>query len=423
MRRALIAAVAGAIALGSVAMTVPSQAASVGNPLPPTMFGQHVPGIANGTKPTVPYGTVRLWDAGVAWGQVNQGKGKFWWNGLDGAIQNANAQKVSSLYVLGSTPTWAATNKKQGTYPNKGAASVPGMANWKDWVSAVVTRYAASIDSYQIWNEANLSTFFAGTPQQMADLTQAAYKIIKAGDPTAKVVSASSTVRLTASYDKFFPAYLTALKKKGWPVDAIAIHTYPAGNQGPAERVSYINKTKADMTKAGVPAAIELWDTEVNFGIKGPGSIAERNIAPAEGAGWLATTYLDNVTLGVARSYWYFWAPSDGRVGIVTYDGSPAATAFATIERWIGNAFHSCNRGTNGAANTCQLGDNVNPEIVAWVSSGSAKFTVPASATTQCDVMNSCSAIAPGTSVTIGSSPLWFGSAARAKTNQQGLGF
>ena len=79
---------------------------------------------------------------------------------------------MSSLYVLGSTPTWAATNKKQGTYPNKGAASVPGMANWKDWVSAVVTRYAASIDSYQIWNEANLSTFFAGTPQQMADLTQ-----------------------------------------------------------------------------------------------------------------------------------------------------------------------------------------------------------------------------------------------------------
>jgi len=423
MRRALISAVAGAIALGSVAMTVPSQAASIANPLPTTMFGQHVPGIANGTTPTVPYGTVRLWDAGVAWGQVNQAKGKFWWNGLDAAIQNANAQKVSTLYVLGSTPTWAATNKKQGTYPNKGAASMPGMANWKNWVSAVVNRYAASIDSYQIWNEANLSNFFAGTPAQMADLTAAAAKIIRAGDPTAKIVSASSTVRLTKSYDKFFPAYLKALKKKGWPVNAVAVHTYPAANEGPAERVGYINKTKADMVKVGTPAAIELWDTEVNYGIQGPGKIAGRTIAPAVGAGWLATTYLDNLTLGVARSYWYFWAPADGRVGVVTNDGTPAATAYATVERWVGNAFYSCARGANGAANTCQMGDNNNPEMVAWVSSGTGKFTVPAGATTQCDVMNSCSAIAPGTSVTIGSSPLWFGSASRAATNQQGSGF
>ena len=423
MRRALIAAVAGAITLGSVAMAVPSQAASVGNPLPVTEFGQHVPGIAAGVKPTVPFGTIRLWDSGVAWGQVNQAKGKFWWNGLDQAIGNANSQKVSSLYVLGSTPTWAATNKSQGTYPNKGAASMPGMANWKNWVTAVVQKYANSIDSYQIWNEANLTNFFAGTPQQMADLTAAAYKIIKAGDPSAKVVSASSTVRLTARYNKFFPAYLTALKKKGWPVDAIAIHSYPAANEGPAERVNYINKTKADMTKAGVPAGVELWDTEVNYGIQGPGSIPAQNIAPATGAGWVATTYLDNLTLGVARSYWYFWAPADGRVGIVTNDGTPAATAYGTIERWIGNAFYSCGRGTNGAANTCQMGDNNNPEVVAWVSSGSGKFTVPAGATVQCDVMNSCSAVAPGTPVTIGSSPLWFGSSARAAVNQQGSGF
>jgi len=41
MRRAFIAAVAGAITLGSVAVAVPSQAASVGNPLPVTQFGQH----------------------------------------------------------------------------------------------------------------------------------------------------------------------------------------------------------------------------------------------------------------------------------------------------------------------------------------------------------------------------------------------
>ena len=46
------------------------------------------------------------------------------------------------MYVLGSTPKWAASNTKQGTYPNKGAASNPkSIKDWKNWVTAVVKRY------------------------------------------------------------------------------------------------------------------------------------------------------------------------------------------------------------------------------------------------------------------------------------------
>ena len=46
MRRALIAAVASLTVLGSLAATVPSQAAAA-NPVPPTLFGLHIPGIAS----------------------------------------------------------------------------------------------------------------------------------------------------------------------------------------------------------------------------------------------------------------------------------------------------------------------------------------------------------------------------------------
>ena len=165
-------------------------------------------------------GLIRLWDSGVSWGLVEQHRGKYWWVGLDRAVAAATSQGAEILYVLGSTPTWAASNRKQGSYPNAGAASSPRhIADWRRWVTAVVRRHGASIYAYQVWNEANLPTFWQGTPRQMARLTLEAHKIIKRLDPTAKVVAASSTVRLSSAFNRFFPAYLKELRKVGWPVD------------------------------------------------------------------------------------------------------------------------------------------------------------------------------------------------------------
>lgn len=418
MRRTLISTLAAVAVVATSLAAVPAAQADSGGPIAEPVFGMHVPTIANGTDPGVTYGSIRLWDSGVTWGQVEQKKGSYWWNGLDAAIANANEQKVSTLYVLGSTPTWAATNKSQGTYPNKGAASVPKMKDWKSWVTAVTQRYADSIDSYQIWNEADLKNYWAGSPKQMADLTKAAAKIIRQNDPTATIVSASSTVRLKSSYNRFFPAYLKALKKAKWPVDAIAVHTYPAGNGDPADRVGYIQQVQKDMKKAKVPANKTLWDTEVNYGIPGPGSTKGQSIGGAQAAAWVAQTYLDDIRLGVARSYWYFWSPATNRIGITFQDGTPGAQGYQTVNNWLAGSYYSCTDGTGTSPNTCQLGDNNNPEVIAWATTGTATYTVPAGASVQCDALNNCQAVAPGTQVQIGSMPLWFGTPAGQAANQ-----
>ena len=109
------------------------------------------------------------------------------------------------------------------------------MAHWDAWVTAVVTRYGDRINNYQIWNEANLANFYGGTPTEMAQMTKRAYDIIKANDPDALVVSPSPSTRLTGSFDRFFPEYLTELEKLGWPVDIWAVHTYPDGKGTPAD--------------------------------------------------------------------------------------------------------------------------------------------------------------------------------------------
>jgi hypothetical protein len=185
------------------------------------------------------------------------------------------------------------------------------------------------------------------------------------------------------------------------------VHLYPASTGTPANRADYINQVKADMKKAKVPSYKQLWDTEINYGIAGPGSkYPDKNIEGADAAAWVAQTYLDNIRLGVGRAYWYYWYPQANLVGIQMYEGTLGALGYQTVNGWIDGAFYSC---TTAQVNTCQLGDNVNPKVIAWASKGSGTFVVPAAANWTCNALNQCLPVAPGTTVTIGNMPQWFG--------------
>lgn len=405
LMRVLLALGVAATALVGVVGAPPAAAATF---VDGRLFGLHVPRIANGTVPTVSYGSIRLWDAGVSWGQVERSRGRYSWSGLDQAVAAANAQNVEILYVLGSTPRWAATHTWQGTYPNKGAASNPrSITDWRRWVTRVVTRHGASIDAYQIWNEANLQTFWQGTPRQMATLTWEAKRIIRKLDPSAKVVAASSTVRLTSAFNRFFPAYLTELRRRSWPVDAFAIHTYGPSTASPALRARYVTLARAALKAAGAPQR-PLWDTEVNYGIAGPGlKYPDQDIDGWKATVYTSQTYLDALRLGLGRVYWYAWTPPTELLGITMFDGSVGATAFQTTRDWVINATVAC---SSAALRVCTVDRAGVRSQIAWRSSGSAMaYVVPSFATRSCDASGACLPVTPGSTVMIGRMPTWFG--------------
>ena len=410
---------ATARAAGVLAATTVTFALLAGLPAPAsassfvddTAFGLHVPRIADGADPSVSYGAVRLWDSGVAWGQVERSRDRYWWVGLDKAIAAANSQGAQILYVLGSTPAWAAAHPGQGTYPNRGAASRPrSITDWRRWVTSVVTRHGNSIDAYQIWNEANLRTFWQGSAAQMARLTLEAHRIIARLDPTATVVAASSTVRLTSAFTRFFPAYLTQLRKRGWPVDAFAIHTYGPSTATPALRAAYVRRARRALRDAHAPAR-PLWDTEVNYGIRGPGTAyPDKDIAGTKAAVYVAQTYLDGIRLRIARTYWYSWSSPTNLLGITMFGGTSGARAYQAVFDWTARAWVTCR---TAAANSCAIDRAGSLAEVAWTSSGRARpYRVPAYATRQCDALGSCRPVAPGSTVQVGRMPVWFGPAA-----------
>jgi hypothetical protein len=367
----------------------------------------HVEGVEGGAWPSAPFGALRLWDNGTAWSQIELAPGVFKWDNIEGALENAESKGMTDiLMVLGTTPEWNAKKLSEADYPQPGAASAPkDFDAWDKWVTEVATRYKGRITSYQIWNEANLKNFWGGTPEEMAELTKRAYDIIKTIDPDALVVSASPSTRLDASFQKFFPAYLKALAAKDWPIDVVAIHTYPKADGDPVARGLLIKATQDALAAAGAPD-LPLWDTELNYGLAGPGDLPKQEITGIDAAGWVVRTYIDDLRYGVARSYWYIWTqkPYD-LLGIQAFPGSDGEQGFFALDSWVvGASFKGCEEADNAV--TCTFDRNGQTSIVAWAQTGEASLTAPEGAVIVCDPVANCTAIEPGATVTLTEVPI-----------------
>src|SRR6478752_4565089 len=69
-----------------------------GTPVDPALFGTHVGGIASGNQPLPPHaGAIRLWDAGVAWRQLEPAPGEVNWRAMDEAVSQARSTGATEI--------------------------------------------------------------------------------------------------------------------------------------------------------------------------------------------------------------------------------------------------------------------------------------------------------------------------------------
>lgn len=358
-----------------------------------SLYGMHVIDIQNPAAwPTIAFGGIRLWDTSTSWADLEKSPGVFKWDALDQAVSVAEGfGKKDILMVLGGTPAWASADPSPNALPYPGAAGMPtNLAWWDEWVTNVATRYKGRISSYQVWNEANLSTFSTMTPAQMADLTKRAYDIIKGIDPAALVVAPSTGTRLTSAFNKFYPPFLTELAARGWPVDVFAAHTYPASLGTPTDRAALVKMWLLALHAAGAPAR-PLWDTEINFGLAGPGPLnPDQDIVGAQAASWTVRMYLDSLRYGISRTYWYSWMPESELLGIQMNTGSPAAKAQMFLnDTIISSVFNGCSQKL--ALVTCLFTKPVvGKQWWVWSEGLQTKVAVPAGVTHLCQVDGNC---------------------------------
>ena len=361
--------------------------------------------------PAGPVGSLRIWDAGAAWSQIEKAPGEFDWSRLDALVKAARSHHATALIVLGQTPTFYSSHPRRvGSY-GAGASSMPDLAAWSAYVKAVVSRYHAPDVAFQVWNEANVSGYWTGTAAQMAALTAAARTVVDEVSPDSTLVAPAMATRLLF-HRKFFREYYRQ-KVNGVPVanlvDVLSFQLYPEADKGPEASLELLAATRQLLAVEGVPADKPIWNTEINYGLRG-GAPSEQ--APPEvQAANVAKTYLLNAGAGVQRVYWYSWdLHGIANTDLISADGdalNPAGEAYDTVHRWlIGSKVDSCTT-TDGGTWVCALETPRGPARVYWDPDGQATVRTEFTATSSEELGSLAQAIPPGgTTLTVGPTPV-----------------
>jgi hypothetical protein len=298
-------------------------------------FGMHITSAVDGTPwPVVPFGTWRLWDAYVTWKDLEPSKGIWNFAKLDALVSLAAQHNVEIILPLALTPQWASARPNEPSAYTPGAAAEPSSTqDWIDYVQAVARRYKGKIAYYEMWNEANSTTMWTGTPAELVALQQAAYSAIKSSDPNAQLISAN------LESDSGLP-YMQNLLDLGYAdsADIVGYHLYVSPGV-PEDIAPLAAKILSLLNQHEVSKP--LWDTETGW-LPGCNFASEDQQAATAVRALLVAN-----ASGVTRFLWYAW---DNHCCVSLFmterdDTTPtrAALAYANLEKWlVGNTFSPC---------------------------------------------------------------------------------
>lgn len=394
----------------------PTSDADLDPPVAKAFFGvhDHEPlGDQPGGWPDAPVGSLRAWDAAVTWKDIELSPGSYNFDRLDALVDTAETKDADVLLVLGQTPVFHAVDPAAESFYGEGASSPPKIAAWKSYVRALAERYADRPVILQVWNEPNVSGFWSGTPQEMAELTKVTRDVLADVNPDAQLVAPGLVTRLSgqrAWIDKYYGSVVDGQPVADF-VDVVALQLYPEADGTPESSMELLAAMRTILDKYGVDKPI--WNTEINYGLTG----TEVEPAPLKRQqANVAQTALLNAANGVERIYWYGW---DQQLIVDTLltepDGAtmtPAGEAFVTMQDWlVGVRVTGCAQDAEGTY-TCTLSHPDGDRTVYWNPDGSASVTPPADATSFHRIGAREKPLSSGDTITVDSLPVLVNAAA-----------
>ena len=337
------------------------------------------------------FGLLRLWNTGTTWADLEPQSGVWDWTRLDYYVQTAVKNHEAIMLTLGQTPQWASSAPDDA---QDGAnASPTNISAWDAYVQAVATRYKGEIKYWEIWDEADVTGTYDGTPQEMVTLTQAAYQVLKAVDPSNVVVSPSFTTNGLVFMRQFLN------DGGGKYIDVMSVHLYPGLT--PEDDLPNFVADENLMQLAGI-GNDPLWDTE--------GASGEPTSTDQAAGGLVARTYLLLWAWGISNFDWYCWDNAVGsplsQTGYIT--PTAAGIAYEQVAGWLdGASMLNISQASNGTWTITLQASDGSLEYAVWNVNGSTSFAIPAGWTVgSADDLAGGSTPVSGGTVTIGIEPL-----------------
>lgn len=212
-------------------------------------------------------GTVRFQ---ISWQASEPAPGVFDWSATDRLLREIGQAGASPLPFFEGAPAWLHTDAAGDPM-----STLQAREDWRDFVIALLARYgpdgsftqaepdAATIRTWQIWNEPNLIGPWGGgpDPESYARMVSIASTEIRTLDPDAEIMLAGLAPASRGIKPWTFMRRLLPNLQPG-SFDTAAIHPYAEDLRGADEQIERLRAAMADFGDAEVPLAV----TEIGWG-------------------------------------------------------------------------------------------------------------------------------------------------------------
>jgi len=334
------------------------------------LFGIHFHSVKtfNENLEGFPLNTIRIWDAGVIWPDLEKKKDEWNFKKLDEIVDFALSHNMEIIMTLGQTPGWA-TFRENYFYPygrDDIRTHVPdNFEDWYDYINTLGNRYKGKIKYWEVWNEPDDLNFYEGSPKELFELTKIASMTLKEIDPENKIISPSITGLPSGLW--FLDRYL-ALGAKNY-IDIIGFHYYVSDFYPPELLKTHVSIISQILKKHKV-LNIPLWSTEGGVFIK---ELPFKNMVSL-----LSRLYLMKLTSGVERFYWYAYdgGPSDGFVNIEDIGLNQTGRAYQILFYWL-NGKTIISENDNFGIKIIELKNDPKTSYILWNPFCEVNFNIP----------------------------------------------
>lgn len=300
----------------------------------PEFFNIHLydPG-ANGIPTDIDYYGVRIHDTkgpvtgeGVRWHNIDKTTG-YAWSNLDAIVDSLSAAGKDLLYMAICTPDrYASATPGNGKYDGgsggfAGSNQVPtagGKTAWANFATALAQRYNGGahgrIGTYEIWNEVNYSSYWAGTHAQYAELLRLFRNAVRAVDPTLKV-GAPTIQEPEGTGNAWLTTFLAASDGAAGVgadhMDYCFVHLYPPfynfaiAGQPQGVKSAQVPLVRTALDNAG-KTTTEIWNTETGVLFD-----TQRTISEDWKSRMVKRSLALCAAMGVKRYFWYTYDNPD----------------------------------------------------------------------------------------------------------------
>jgi hypothetical protein len=337
-----------------------------------TPFNQPV--LLDGNNNPAVINTIRFWDNGCKWTQLQSGPSTYDWSELNLWITACQDSGYNIIYTFGATPTFIASSCSGAS----GCSNVSGYTNnccpptdvnsdgsgtdatFIGFVTALINQVGpGTIKYYELWNEQDSANFWSGNTAQAVRMGQDAAAVIRSLDPTATILSPSFHGPTAST---FFVDYCETEVNGiyGWQnFDVVNVHMRAsdineAGNKNanvdPTCFFTAYNQTLsalATLQADGINlSTYPIWDDEHGY-IDGQGGdgyppvITDNYVYAA----YVAVSTILRASVGLQFQSYYCWTTNDAFLAL---QSDPAGTAWDTVANLIiGKTVGICSPNTN----------------------------------------------------------------------------